>query len=164
MTPDILNVCIKTSAQALYPAARRKQAGRTWNLNVLLIDDDEADTALIMTVLKRHPGVSTARATGAAEFALRQLTEGNQLKPDLVLLDIHMPRLDGFSFLEALRRIPSMARVPVIFLTTSALPSDLAKIKDSSASHYVIKPDSYSGLQSCLNGVFRCAASGLWNN
>ena len=163
MNQDVLSVSATQSVEWRPPPARKKAAGRIWNLNVLLIDDDEADTALVLTVLKRHPGVSTARATTSPEFALRQLAAGNQLKPDLVLLDIHMPRLDGFSFLEALRGIPSMARVPVIFLTTSALPSDLAKIKESSAAHYVIKPDSYWALQSCLNGVFRCAASGLWD-
>jgi len=163
MTPSMSNVSTQISTEWLPAPTRKKASSRVWNLDVLLIDDDEADTALILTVLKRHPEVSTARATDAPQFALRQLAAGGQLRPDLILLDIHMPRLNGFDFLEAMRAIPSMVHVPVIFLTTSALPGDLAKSNDSSASLCVIKPDSYAGLQSCLNGVLRCAASGRWN-
>src|SRR5580700_8521537 len=71
---------------------------RTWSLNVLLIDDDLADTCLILSALKRHPQVSAAHATDAPEFALRQF-EAGRLKPDLVLLDIHMPKVSGFTVL-----------------------------------------------------------------
>ena len=140
----------------------KRPARRVWNLNVLLVDDDVADTELILNVLKRHPEVSTARATDAPEFALRQLASENHLKPDLVLLDIQMPRMNGFNFLEAMRQIPSMAHVPVVFLTTSRLASDVARTKEGSASLYVIKPDSYFELQARLNGVLRRAASGRW--
>jgi DNA-binding response OmpR family regulator len=120
---------------------------RVWALNVLLVDDDAADTALIMNVLKRHPNVSTALATDAPEFVLRQLRTGRQMKPDLVLLDI-----------------PEMAAVPVVFLTTSCLSSDVAKTRGSSALLYVIKPETYLELQSRLNGVLRRAASGRWSH
>jgi DNA-binding response OmpR family regulator len=137
---------------------------RVWALNVLLVDDDAADTALIMNVLKRHPNVSTALATDAPEFVLRQLRTGRQMKPDLILLDIHMPRVDGFTFLTALRGIPEMAEVPVVFLTTSCLSSDVAKTRGSSALLYVIKPETYLELQSRLNGVLRRAASGQWSH
>jgi CheY-like chemotaxis protein len=146
----------------LHPEPPRPR--RVWALNVLLVDDDAADTTLILNVLKRHPNVSTALATDAPEFVLRQLAAGRQMKPDLVLLDIHMPRLDGFGFLEALRGIPAMANVPVVFLTTSCLSSDVAKTRGSSALLYVIKPESYLELQSRLNGVLRRAASGRWSN
>ncbi|HLI66163.1 MAG TPA: response regulator [Caulobacteraceae bacterium] len=136
---------------------------RVWALNVLLIDDDAADTALILNVLRRHPNVSTALATDAPEFALRQLETGRQMRPDLVLLDIQMPRLDGFAFLAALRRIPAMAAVPVVFLTTSCLSSDVAKTRQSTALLYVIKPETYLELQSRLNGVLRRVSTGRWS-
>jgi DNA-binding response OmpR family regulator len=147
--------------QALYFEPRPPR--RVWALNVLLVDDDAADTALILDVLRRHPHVSTALATDAPAFALRQLEAGRQMKPDLVLLDIHMPRIDGFAFLEALRCIPAMVRTPVVFLTTSCLASDVMKTGDSSALLYVIKPDNYLELQSRLNGVLRRATTGRWS-
>jgi CheY-like chemotaxis protein len=137
-------------------------ARRVWSLNVLVIDDDVADTELILSVLKRHPDVSAVRAADSPELALRQFAGGHHLRPDLILLDIQMPRMNGFAFLAAMRRIPAVAHVPVVFLTTSKLASDVARMKDSSASLYVIKPDSYFELQARLNGVLKRATSGRW--
>jgi two-component system, OmpR family, response regulator AdeR len=136
---------------------------RGWSISVLLVDDDIADTCLILTVLQRHPQVSVAHATDAPEFALRQLAAG-RLKPDLVLLDIHMPKVSGFTFLEDLRLIPTMASVPVVFLTTSRLESDVLRAKTATASSYVIKPESYLELHARLNGVVRQAAAGRWSH
>jgi DNA-binding response OmpR family regulator len=145
------------------PQFQPRSPVRTWSLNVLLIDDDAADTSLILNALRRHPQVSAAHATDAPEFALRQLETG-RLKPDLVLLDIQMPRLNGFAVLTKLRRIPSMAEVPVVFLTTSRLESDVIRAKGATASSYVIKPESYLELQARLNGVVRQAAAGRWSH
>ena len=135
---------------------------RVWNINVLLVEDDAADTSLILNVLRRHQGVSSVQASDSPLLTLRQL-ETNHMLPDLVLLDIRMPRIDGFEFLERLRRIPNMADVPVVFLTTSRLASDVAEAKDSSAASYVIKPESYAELQARLDGVIKKVLSGAWN-
>lgn len=144
----------------LQPFRDKQLRRRVWNLDVLLVDDDPADTALILAALKGNPNITSARATDAPQFALRQFSLGNRLKPNLVLLDIHMPKLDGFRFLEAMRRIPAMSGVPVVFLTTSGLASDVARTHGSSAALYVRKPESYSELQSRLNGVVRLALAG----
>jgi two-component system chemotaxis response regulator CheY len=155
-------------AERIWPIApvyfEPRPPNRVWSLNVLLVDDDAADTALILDVLKRNPHVSTALATDSPAFALRQLHSGRQMRPDLILLDIHMPRLDGFGFLEALRGIPAMASVPVVFLTTSCRPSDLERTRQTSALLYVVKPDNYLELQSRLNGVLRRASMCRWSH
>jgi putative two-component system response regulator len=144
----------------LHPLMNRRLRRRVWGLDVLVVDDDAADTALILTALNRNPAVRTARATDAPEFALRQFALNGELRPNLVLLDIHMPRLNGFAFLTAMRRIPTMARVPVVFLTTSCLANDLAQAPESTASLYVLKPNSSSELQARLNGVIALASAG----
>jgi CheY-like chemotaxis protein len=135
---------------------------RVWSINVLLVEDDPADVSLILNVLRRHPNVSTAHAAEAPDATLRQLAAGH-LTPDLVLLDIHMPKIDGFAFLEGLRRIPAMASVPVVFLTTSALGKDVVAARHSSASFYLIKPDSYAELQTRLDAVIDRTISGFWS-
>jgi CheY-like chemotaxis protein len=132
-----------------------------WSINVLLVEDDAADTDLILNVLKRHPDVSAIQASNEPARMLRQLTLG-QVKPDLILLDIHMPRVNGFKFLEALREIPAMNSVPVVFLTTSCLAKDVLEAGRSSAASYVIKPDTYFELQTRLDGVIKRAIAGLW--
>jgi CheY-like chemotaxis protein len=143
------------------PWLDRRPSGYAWNLNVLLVDDDAADTNLILDVLRRHPSIAAVHAFDAPIAALRQLAEGRQ-KPNLVLLDIHMPRLDGFGFLKELRSIESMVRVPVVFLTTSGLGKDVREYSASSASAYVIKPDTYFELQTRMDVVIKRALSGVW--
>jgi two-component system, chemotaxis family, chemotaxis protein CheY len=133
-----------------------------WNINVLVVEDDAADTTLIVSALRRHPNVATASATNAPDLVLQQLNDG-YLLPDLILLDIHMPRLDGFGFLKALRQIPAMAVVPVVFLTTSGLGKDVVVARSSSASSYLVKPDSYAELQTRLDEVIKRAVSGVWS-
>jgi CheY-like chemotaxis protein len=145
---------------------RRKKVGSPpsldrWSINVLLVEDDMADTSLILNVLRRHANVSTAHASNAPDLTLQQLAEG-RMAPDLILLDIRMPKIDGFEFLDRLRHIPTMGDVPVVFLTTSRLASDVIEARHSSAVFYVIKPESYHELQSRLDGVIQKTLSGAW--
>jgi DNA-binding response OmpR family regulator len=143
------------------PRFQPRPTRKVWSLNVLLVDDDQADTSLILNVLRRHPNVSRVHASDAPEVALREMAAG-QLRPDLLLLDIHMPRVNGFEFLKALRRLPDMDAVPVVFLTTSGLGDDVMSAMDSSASLYVIKPDTYAELEIRLDGIIARAISGVW--
>jgi DNA-binding response OmpR family regulator len=163
MALEVAEIAARSERLWPTPHFEPRSPNRTWSLNVLLVDDDIADTCLILNVLRRHPQVSAAQATDAPEFALRQLEMG-RLKPDLVLLDIHMPKLNGFSFLREMRLIPKMLTVPVVFLTTSRLESDVIRARGASASSYVIKPESYFELQARLNGVVRQAAAGRWSH
>ena len=63
-----------------------------------------------------------------------------------------------------MRQLPSQSSVPVVFLTTSRLESDVVRARDATASSYVIKPDGYLELQARLNGVVRQAAAGRWSH
>jgi DNA-binding response OmpR family regulator len=132
------------------------------NITVLLVEDDPADTGLIVNVLKRHPQVAAVSAADAPDIALIQLESGF-LQPDLILLDIHMPRVNGFQFLERLRRIKAMAATPVVFLTTSCRVTDVMEARRGSAAFYVVKPDTYGELQERLDAVVKRAVSGVWS-
>jgi DNA-binding response OmpR family regulator len=125
------------------------------------VDDDPADTSLILSALARHSQVAV-RTVDEPVLALRQLLVGYK-QPDLVLLDVHMPRIDGFELLEGLRRIRGMVTVPVVFLTTSGLERDLLAYRGSSASMYVVKPDTFGELQTRIDGIIERAISGAWN-
>jgi DNA-binding response OmpR family regulator len=131
-------------------------------LNVLLVDDDPADTSLILSLLASHPNVAAVRAVDSPVLALRQFLVGYR-RPDLVLLDVHMPRIDGFELLKGLRLIPRMSSVPVVFLTTSGLEKDVLAYRGSSASMYVVKPDTLGELQIRMDGILERAISGVWN-
>ena len=108
---------------------------------VLLIDD-EPDLRRLAEVSLRAVGGWTvvACASGAAgvEAALFEV-------PDVILLDVQMPGLDGPGTLAALRAHPSLAEVPVVFLTATQDPGDLARLRALGAQGVVRKPfDPYT--------------------
>jgi CheY-like chemotaxis protein len=128
--------------------------GSLSSVSVLLVDDDEADTYLIMQVLKAHPRVRTAVARSTPEAALHDLA-GGRVSPELILLDIHMPKVDGFAFVRALRELPQARNTPVIFVTTSRRRLDVEHALDTDAFSYLIKPDGVDELRDRLNALIR---------
>jgi CheY-like chemotaxis protein len=143
------------------PASGRRAVQRIWYINVLVVDDDAADSSLITHALQLNEGVAAVRALANPGDALRQLASG-QIDPDLVLLDLHMPQIDGFEFLRRMREIPALKTTPVVFLTSSARLRDAATARDSTAVFYIIKPDTYSGLKARLDLMVKRTISGGW--
>jgi CheY-like chemotaxis protein len=138
--------------QLLQPGATLKPRG----MKVLLVEDDAADTQLIQRALQRHPDVSDVDTRNAPVRALMELSAG-RLRPALIFLDISMPGIDGFQFLEALRRIPSMSEVPVVFITSSAFVRDVGRAIRSSARDYIVKPDSFEELETKIDVAIKRA-------
>lgn len=145
-----------------FPRAETAQNLKIWTIKVLLVENDPADTSLILNALTRHPDVSEARASDAPDRALLWLAAG-RMRPDLVLVDINMPRIDGFKFIEGLREIRAMAKTPVVILTTSCLASDVMKAQHLSACHYIVKASSYGDLQNRLDDVIQRTLYGAWS-
>lgn len=104
-------------------------------IRVLLVDDSEAMRAAIARVLEAHCG---ARLAGTAEDGEQALREAQRLRPDLILLDLQMPRMDGFTFLRLL-----MARqpTPVVVLSAQSRRTDVFKALELGALDFVPKPE-----------------------
>lgn len=146
----------RKSTRAIGAMARRSPAAL---VNVLLVEDDIADARLIQTALRRNVDVGEVVTRNLPGRALLELAAG-RLTPNLILLDIVMPRLDGFQFLEVLRRLPAMADIPVAFLTTSASPRDQKRASETSACGYIVKPDSFDELETRIDAVIKQTANG----
>ncbi len=103
---------------------------------ILVVDDTEDNLDLLEFALKRKP-VKMLRATsGMACLAIAK-----ESKPDIVLLDIQMPEMDGFETLKRLRMNPETAKIPVIFLTAQKKdPESIAKGLALGADQYLTKP------------------------
>ncbi|WP_374571142.1 response regulator [Phenylobacterium sp.] len=156
MTSLAITTSSRTSAYT--PGAGRQPFGRgteyLWNLDVVSVDDDEADSSLIVEALRRNPHVRAVTAFAAPSDALFQLVEG-LVKPDLILLDIHMPKVNGFTFMRALREAPWMRTTPVVLLTTSGHKEDVDRARSNDILGYIVKPDSFAEMQQKINGVIR---------
>jgi CheY-like chemotaxis protein len=102
---------------------------------VLVAEDSQLIRALVVAALK--PLECTVVEAENGEEAIRLARE---LKPDVVLLDVVMPKVDGYSVLEALRGDSGCDGCAIIMLTTAASQADLEHSKESGADGHIVKP------------------------
>ena len=102
---------------------------------VLVADDRATSRELVRTVLE-NTGYSVIEASDGLE-ALRN---ARQSKPDLIILDLHMPGLDGFGVIQELRRDKEFAATPVMALTASAMQGDRERALSAGFTSYIAKP------------------------
>jgi two-component system, OmpR family, response regulator len=104
--------------------------------SILLVDDDPDVRRLAALSLERIGGFRVTLATGARE-ALEQV---GRFLPDLILLDVSMPEMDGPATMAALRLAPSMHGVPIVFLTAGASDTEVARLRALGAIGVIAKP------------------------
>lgn len=146
---ELLVVRTHTDARAP-PAASARQSG---GLNLLLVEDDEADAYLIKRALADNPAVGTVIHARDGVEALRMVKCG-EAEPDLALIDLHMPLMDGFSLLVA---FPNSCAVtfPMVVLTSSSSPSDAIRGRLRNAVRIVTKPDSVEAMRALFRAVIK---------
>ena len=120
---------------------------------ILVVDDDENILSLERTILEQK-GFYVTTAAGGAE-ALKLL--GEQVF-DLVLLDVMMPEIDGFTVCRRIKENPRTKAVPVIFLTAKGGGEALAEGFDSGAMMYINKPFTANKLLTIVNTMLESAA------
>jgi PAS domain S-box-containing protein len=109
---------------------------RTPPKTVLCVDDNPANLRLVIKMLKARAHVHVLSAN-APELAI-ELASAH--RPNLILLDINMPRMDGFEVLKILRQRPELDLTPVVALTANAMPKDVARGKAAGFEEYLTKP------------------------
>ena len=102
---------------------------------VLVADDNAAGRELVRTVLERLGYEITEAADG-----WEALRAARELRPDLIILDLNMPRMDGFEVIRELRRHAEFAVTPVLALTASAMQGDRQQAIDAGFTNYMSKP------------------------
>jgi CheY-like chemotaxis protein len=102
---------------------------------ILIVEDNEANQMLASAVLERE-GIKVATARSAAEAfdALSGLT------PDLILMDVQLPGLDGLSLTRMLKGDERTAAIPVVALTALAMPGDKERTLEAGCAGYISKP------------------------
>ncbi len=118
-------------------------------MKTVLVVDDDADIRTLITWKLSLAGYDTLGA-GDGEAAVIAANGGSPdapgVRPDLVLLDWTMPKMNGIEVCEALRAGPSTAHIPIILLTAKAQEAELVRGMDAGADDYIVKPFSPNDL------------------
>ncbi len=104
-------------------------------LRILMIEDNEQNRYLEMYLLK-----SRGHEVQAADDGPAGLERAAAERPDIILLDIQLPGMDGYAVARALRQMPGLAGVPIVAVTSYAMPGDREKALAAGCSGYLEKP------------------------
>lgn len=124
------------------------------NPTCLLIDDDFDDQEVFVTAAAEVNSATTCQVISDARDALQFLRRTTDL-PDLIFLDINMPRMNGFEFLVELKKDERLQYIPVIFYSTTRDESQIAKATRLGASGFITKTNHYDSLCKILGHFLR---------
>jgi CheY-like chemotaxis protein len=115
--------------------------------SILLVEDDQMDVMNVQRELRRQninvPLILARNGRDALKMLRGEGDEPKIAKPNVVMLDINMPRMNGLELLEVLRSDPEFVNLNVFIMTTSDLESDRLKAQQLAVSGYIIKPLSF---------------------
>lgn len=127
-----------------------------------MADDDHEDREFAREAFEESRLANDFRTVGDGVELLEYLRRegaysepGAAPRPGLILLDLQMPRMDGFQTLEQIRSDPSFTRIPVVVMTTSGADEDIARSYDAGANSYVRKPVTFEGLVDAVRAMGR---------
>lgn len=125
--------------------------------NILLVDDDPADIELVLEMLDDSEGNFDARSVGngveALAFMRREAPFEGVPYPDLVLLDLNMPKMDGREVLQIVKKDSSLCHIPIMVLTTSDDNLDICQSYQLGANSYVTKPVGLPGYAELIEKI-----------
>jgi twitching motility two-component system response regulator PilH len=120
---------------------------------ILLIEDSPTDTAVLTRLLERHGHqvIASASAEDGIEVCKREL-------PDVVLMDVVLPGMNGFQATRALSREPTTKAIPVLIVSTKGMDTDRAWGLRQGAKDYIVKPPSEDALIARINQLLGSGA------
>jgi len=114
------------------------------SINILLVEDNHGDVRLTQEALKDAKVRNTLHVASdgveAMAFLRQEGKHAGAVRPDLILLDLNLPRMDGREVLGEIKQDENLKRIPVVILTTSSAEQDIAKTYNLHANAYITKP------------------------
>jgi PAS domain S-box-containing protein len=129
---------------------------------ILSIEDNAANSQLIQRILERSPNIHLL----SAMQGVNGLALARQHRPDLVLLDIHLPDINGDEVLKRLQEDASTAHIPVVIVSADATEKQVERLMSAGATHYLSKPINVKELLSIIDQIVHPASDSvprLWN-
>ncbi len=121
-------------------------------MRILVVDDSAEDIQLLEEAIQEYGLDVELESASDGEQALRRLRNGQPL-PDLVLLDLNMPRRSGREVLAELKQDAGLRALPVIIFSTSSSPFDVEDCYDRHANSYLVKPLDFDGLSDVVHAL-----------
>lgn len=113
-------------------------------IKILLVEDNEGDVVLTMQALKKANVTNGINVAMDGEEAMRYLRKEGRFEnaetPDLILLDINLPKIDGMEVLAEIKNDENLKSIPVVMLTTSDSENDIVRSYNNHANCYITKP------------------------
>ncbi len=128
-------------------------------LDILVVDDDDADAFMISEALESSETHTTVNRVSdgreALDYLRREAPYQDAHRPDLILLDLNMPRMDGRETLAAIKTDDRLKAIPVVILTTSGAPPDIVASYQHRANAYVTKPFELDDFEATVRTIDR---------
>ena len=129
------------------------------SLEILVVDDDDADALMISEALESSAGEVTVQRVAdgreALDYLRREGAYPDASRPDLILLDLNMPRMDGRETLAAIKSDDRLKAIPVVILTTSGAEPDITSSYQHRANAYVTKPFGLDEFETTVRQINR---------
>lgn len=113
-------------------------------IEILMVEDNPGDVRLTQEAFKDNKIKNNMYVAEDGERALDFLYRRNEfeaaVRPDLILLDLNLPKMDGRAVLKEIKEDPNLRRIPVVVLTTSEASEDIVRTYDLHANSYITKP------------------------
>lgn len=121
---------------------------------ILLVEDNPDDEKLILRVLQKsnisNEVVSARDGQEALDYLFGTKNKGERLAPTVILLDLHLPKIEGLEVLQRIRADPHTKRLPVVVLTSSDEEGDRIRSYDLGANSYVCKPVDFNAFAAAV--------------
>jgi chemotaxis family two-component system response regulator Rcp1 len=130
---------------------------RSTRIHVLIVDDSPADVRLIREAMRDSPIPSEIHVVPDGVEAIAYLRRGGSYataeRPHLILLDLNMPRKDGREVLREIKADAGLRKIPVVVLSSSGAPEDIARSYDAHANCYLRKPVDFEEFRGLVRQI-----------
>lgn len=120
------------------------------NINILLADDDKADCLLFRDALEELPVSARLTIVHNGEEVIEELANKGNGLPDVLFLDLSMPRKNGFASLGEIKRNTGLQNLPVVIFSTSSDLETVTRVFRDAAHYYICKPIDFSQLKKII--------------
>ncbi|MDO8310333.1 MAG: response regulator, partial [Sideroxyarcus sp.] len=125
--------------------------------SVLYVEDNPANLKLVEQIIARHPDISLLTAVNGNSGV--EIARDKQ--PDVILMDINLPGINGFEALKILRADPATAHIPVIAISANAMPRDIERGMKAGFFRYITKPIKVDEFMGALEDALKYVQNGV---